>query len=72
MISLDDMHSENMWFSWSKPSDYQDQEKLRCHACDVGRTEDGRKVENSAVFWYTRNCKKIDMKLTIKIKRPIS
>ena len=32
IISLDDMHSENIWFSWSKPSNYQ--EKLRCHACD--------------------------------------
>ena len=51
MISLEDMHSENMWFSWSKPSDYQDQEKLRCHACDGGRTEDERKVENKAVCW---------------------
>ena len=31
-ISLDDMHLENIWFSWSKPSNYR--EKLRCHACD--------------------------------------
>ena len=38
MISLDDMHSENIWFPWSKPSNYRG--KLRCHACD-GRT-DGR------------------------------
>ena len=22
MASLDDMHSENIWFTWSKPSDY--------------------------------------------------
>ena len=39
-ISLDDMHSENIWFSWYKPSKYR--EKLICHACDGGRTEDGR------------------------------
>ena len=52
--SLDDMHSENIWFSWYKPSKYR--EKLICHACD-GRTEDGRrrKVENRAVFCWTRN-----------------
>ena len=23
MISLDDKHSENIWFSWSKPSNYR-------------------------------------------------
>ena len=41
--SLGDMHSENIWFSWHKPSKYQ--EKLICHACD-GRTEDGKwKIE---------------------------
>ena len=46
--SLDDMHLENIWFSWSKTSNYQ--EKLRCHARD-GRTDGRRrKVENSAVF----------------------
>ena len=48
MISLDDMHSENIWFSWSKPSNYRG--KLRCHACDGGQTDGRRKVENSAVF----------------------
>ena len=49
IISPDDMHSENIWFLWSKPSNYQ--EKLRCHARDIERTEDGgRKVENRAVF----------------------
>ena len=42
MISLDDMHSENLWFSWFKPSNYG--EKLRCHACD-GRTDERWKVE---------------------------
>ena len=37
--SLDDMHSENIWFSWYKPSKYR--EKLICHACD-GRTNGGK------------------------------
>ena len=55
-----DMHSENIWFSGSKPSNYR--EKLRCHTRD-GRTDEqtnGRteKVENRAVFWWTRNRKK--------------
>ena len=49
--SLDDMHSENIWFSWYKPSKYR--EKLICHAFD-GRTDE-RKVENRAVFCWTRN-----------------
>ena len=22
VVSLDDIHSENIWFTWSKPSDY--------------------------------------------------
>ena len=35
-ISLDDMHSENIWFSCYKPSKYR--EKLIRHACDGGRT----------------------------------
>ena len=26
-VSIDDMHSENIWYTWSKPSDYR--EKLR-------------------------------------------
>ena len=38
MISLDDIYSENIWFSWCKPSNYR--EKLVCHACDGGRTEE--------------------------------
>ena len=50
MISIDDMHSENIWFSWSKSSNYR--EKLRCHACD-GRTNgqtDGKwKIEQCSV-----------------------
>ena len=43
MISLDDMHSENVWFLWSKSSNYQ--EKLRCYARDArdGRTDGGGK-----------------------------
>ena len=47
--SLDDMHSENIWFSWYKPSKYR--EKLICHACDGGgRTEDGKwKIEQCSV-----------------------
>ena len=54
------MHSENLWFSWSKTSNYR--EKLRCHTRD-GRTDEqtnGRteNVENRAVFWWTRNRKK--------------
>ena len=48
------MHIENIWLSCSKPSNYQ--ERLRCHACYIRRTNERRKVENSAVFWYTRNC----------------
>ena len=43
MISLDNMNFENIWFSWSKPSNYQ--ERMRCHAPD-GRTYGQRKVEN--------------------------
>ena len=52
------MHSENIWFSWSKPSNYR--EKLICHACD-GRTDERRrrKVENRAVFCWTRNRKSV-------------
>ena len=36
--SLDDMHSENIWFSGSKPSNYR--KKLICHACDGGTEEE--------------------------------
>ena len=44
MISLGDMHSENIGFSWSKPSNYRG--KLRCHACDIRRTEEEKwKIE---------------------------
>ena len=45
IISPDDMHSENIWFSWYKLSNYQKQ--LRCHACDTRgmneRTEESEK-----------------------------
>ena len=50
MISIDDMHSENIWFSWYKPSKYR--EKLIRHAWD-GRTDertDGKwKIEQCSV-----------------------
>ena len=39
VVSLDDMYSENIWFSGSKPSN--DRGKLRCHACDI-RTDGGK------------------------------
>ena len=29
VVSLDDIHSKNIWFTWSRPSGYL--EKLRCH-----------------------------------------
>ena len=32
VVSLDDMHSDNIWFTWYKLSDYR--EELRCRACD--------------------------------------
>ena len=38
--SLDDMHSENIWFSWYEPSKYR--KKLICHACDGGGRTDGK------------------------------
>ena len=41
IISSGDKHSGNIWFLWSKQSNYQ--EKLRCHVCDE-RTK-GQKVE---------------------------
>ena len=40
MISLDDMHSENIWFTWCKSSNYRG--KLRCHAYDGGGRMDGK------------------------------
>ena len=35
VISLNDLHPENMWSTWSKPSNYC--EKLRCQACTIIR-----------------------------------
>ena len=43
MISLDDMNSKNIWFSWSKPTNYRG--KLRCHARDI-RTEEEEESGN--------------------------
>ena len=40
VVSLDDIHSENIWFSGSNSSNYRG--KLRCHTCD-GRTNGGGK-----------------------------
>ena len=44
IISPDDMHSENILFLWSKPSNYQ--EKMRCHARDI-RTKERTEEEES-------------------------
>ena len=43
IISLDYMHSKNIWCLGSKPSNHQG--KLRCHDC-----ADRQKVENTAVL----------------------
>ena len=58
IISLDDMQLENLWFSGSKPSNYQG--KLRSHACDAV-TDRGRRreVKNIVVFRWTRNRKNL-------------
>ena len=54
MFRLDDMHSENIWFSGSNSSNYRG--KLRCHACDR-RTEDGKwKIEQCSVRPETTIC----------------
>ena len=65
--SLDVMHSENIWFSWYKPSKYR--EKLICHACDGGGRTDGggRKVENRAVFCWTRNRNFVKIRITLAL-----
>ena len=47
MTSPDDMHSENIWFSWSKPSNYH--ENLRCHACDERMNGGKWKMEQYSV-----------------------
>ena len=46
-ISLDNMHSENIWFSCYNPSKYR--EKLICHACDGGRMDGKWKIEQCPV-----------------------
>ena len=56
MISTDDMHSENICFSWSKSSNYQ--EKLRCHACDE-RTDGKWKIVQCSVRPETAKTKKL-------------
>ena len=50
VISQDDMRSENIWFSWSNHQVLRKVERSL-----LWRTEDGRKVETSAVFCLTRN-----------------
>ena len=57
MISLDDVHSENIWFSWSKSSNYRG--KLRCHACDE-RT-DGRRTKDGGK-WKIVQCSELNQK----------
>ena len=64
-ISLDDMHSENIWFSWYKPSKYR--EKLICHACDGRRTNGGKwKIEQCSVGSETAKAYSLE---TLKVER---
>ena len=49
--SLGDMHSENIWFSWYKSSKYR--EKLICHACDGGQTDE---QTNGGGKWKIGQC----------------
>ena len=53
-VSLDDMHSETMWFSGSNPSDYRG--KLRCHA------RDGRTNEQTNGKWKIVQCSELNQK----------
>ena len=54
VATMDDMLSENIWFSGSNSSNYRG--KLRCHSCD-GRTEDGKwKIEQCSVRPETVIC----------------
>ena len=53
IISIYDMNSENIWFSWSKQSNYRG--KLRCHACDGGGRTDGGK-------WKIVQCSELNQK----------
>ena len=47
VVCLDDMHTENIWFSGSKPSNYGG--KWRCHAREE-RTDGGKwKIEQCSV-----------------------
>ena len=71
MISLEDMHSENMWFSWSKPSNYR--EKLRYHACDGGMEEERGTaiIAISTVKLYMFSFDLMNMKMAIKGNRSI-
>ena len=48
IINLDDKHSENILFSWSKPSNYQ--EKVRCHDGQTDIRTDGI-VKIELEFW---------------------
>ena len=48
----DEMHSENVCISWSKPSNYQ--EGLRCHAPESGRTNGGK--------WKIEQCSELNQK----------
>ena len=57
MNSLDDMQSENIWFSRSKPSNYRG--KLRYHACDE-RT-DGRRTKDGGK-WKIVQCSELNQK----------
>ena len=45
VVSLDDMHSENIWFSGSKPSNYNGM--FRCHSRD---THMDRRTEESGKY----------------------
>ena len=71
IISIYDMNSENIWFSSSKPLTYR--EKLICHACDGGRTEEQeigtlcsvlvdqkpqyKQKTSNCTIYTTKNCK---------------
>ena len=62
IISLDDMHSENIWFSWSKASNYQ--EKAIC--------QDGRMDTRTDGHTNRWNCeeraKTLDSEFAISVK----
>ena len=60
IISPGDMHLGNIWFLWSKQSNYQ--EKLRCHACDE-RMGGKWKIGQCSVRPETAKSKKHEMPL---------